>query len=72
MDFDSIINDSNVPEADADFMPDVFDNTYLNIDLEIPRDGNGPDFSKVMKPLRDKEGVPIGRFHNNPILDTRM
>ena len=60
----------NVPEGDADFTQDVFDDTYLNMDLEIPRDGDGPDFAKVTKRLRDKDA--IGRSHNNPILDTRM
>ena len=62
----------NVPEFDADFTPDVFDNTYLNMEVVIPRDGYVPDFSKVMKHFRDKGGLPIDRSHNNPILDTRM
>ena len=59
-------------EADVDFMSDVFDYTYLNIALAIPRDGDMPDFAKVTNRLRDKYRVPIGRAHNNPILDTRM
>ena len=70
--FDSIINDSNVLESDADFTPDIFYNTYLNMELEIPRYGDGPGFAKVTKRLRDKDRFPIGRAHNNPILDTRM
>ena len=45
--FDSINNASNVTEANADFTPDVFDDTYLNMELEIPRYGDGPDFAKV-------------------------
>ena len=61
-----------MPEFDADFTPDVFDNTYLNMEVVIPRDGYVPDFSKVMKHFRDKGGLPIDRSHNNPILDTRM
>ena len=59
-------------EADADFMTDLFDYTYLNMELEIPRYGYGPDFSKVKKCSRDKDGLPIGRAQKNPILDTRM
>ena len=31
--FDSINNASNVTEANADFTPDVFDDTYLNMEL---------------------------------------
>ena len=40
--------------------------------MEIPRDGDGPDFAKVVNRLRRKYGLPIGRVHNNPIMDTRM
>ena len=41
--FDSIINNSNVMEADADFTLDVFDNT----ELEITRYGEmGMNFPK--------------------------
>ena len=70
--FDIIINDLNVPEADANYMPDVFDETYLNMEVVIPIDRDGPYFSKVTKRLRDKYGLPIGRSRNNPILDTTM
>ena len=61
-----------MPEADADSMPDVFDDTYLNMDLAIPRNVDRPEFAKVMKRLREKDGLSIGRAHNNPILYTRM
>ena len=61
-----------MPEANANFTPHVFDDRYLNIELEIPRYGDGTEFSKVKKRLRYKDGLPIGRAHNNPILDTRM
>lgn len=71
--FDSIVNDPTVPEAEDGFTPDVFDDTYLNMELAIPRDGDdGPEFAKVTKRLRDKDGLPIGKANNNPILDTRM
>ncbi len=71
--FDNIVNDPTVPEADDGFTPDVFDDTYLNMELAIPRDGDdGPEFAKVTKRLRDKDGLPIGKANNNPILDTRM
>ena len=59
-------------ETNAYFPLDVFDDTYLNMKLEIRRDGDGPEFAKVTKRLRDKDGLPIGRSHNNPILDTRI
>ena len=59
-------------EADDDFTPDVFDDTYLNMELVIPRNGYEPDFAKVTKRLSDKDGLIICRNHNNPILDTIM
>ena len=61
-----------MPEANANFTPDVFDDTYLNLELVIPRYGDGPDFAKLTNCLRGKDGLPIGRSHNNPILDTRI
>ena len=61
-----------MPETNANFTPDVFDNTYLKMELSILRDGDRPDFARVIKRLRDKDRLPIGRSHNNPILDTRM
>jgi hypothetical protein len=70
--FDNIVNDSSVPEADKDFTPDVFDDTYVNMELAVPRDGDGPEYAKVTRRLRDKDGLPIGKANKNPILDTRM
>ncbi len=71
--FDNIVNDPNVPEADDTFTPDVFGDTYLNMELAIPRGGDdGPEFAKVTKRLRDKDGLPIGTANDNPVLDTRM
>jgi hypothetical protein len=68
-----------VPEADDNLAPDVFDDTTclnmelamtcLNMELAMPRDGDGPDFARVTKRLRDKDGLPTGKAKNdNPIL----
>ena len=62
-----MINGSNVH---AYTTQDEFDDTYFNMELDIQRYGDGLDFTKVTKCLRDKDGLPIGRAHNNPILDT--
>jgi hypothetical protein len=70
--FDNISSDPTVPEADDAFTPDVFDDTYLHMELAVPRDGEGPEFARVTKRLRDKNGLPIGVANTNPILDTRM
>jgi hypothetical protein len=70
--FDNIVNDPGISEADKDFTPYVFDNTYIDMELAIPRDSDGHEFARVTKRSKDKDGFPIGRANNNPILDTRM
>jgi hypothetical protein len=68
--FDNVISESNTPEADDTFTPDVHGDAHVNMELAIPRDGDGPDFAKVVRRLKDKDGLPIGKADNNPILDT--
>jgi hypothetical protein len=70
--FDNVVDDSNVPEAGDDFTPDVCDDTHLNLELATSRDGDGPEFAKVTRSSRDKDGLPIGKANDNPILDARM
>ena len=50
----------------------MLDDTYLNMELALPRDGDGPEFARVTKRLRDANGLPIGTANDNPILDTRL
>ena len=69
--FNSIYNSENIHEAD-DFTPEVMEDTYVNMELALPRDGEGPDYARVTKRLRDKDGLPIGTANDNPILDTRI
>jgi hypothetical protein len=42
------------------------------MELALPRDGEGPEFARVTKRLRDNNGNPIGRASNNLITDTRV
>ncbi len=70
--FGTAINDPRLNEADTDFTPDMYDDTYLNMELALPRDGAEVQFGRVVKRLRDKDGLPIGTANDNPILDTRM
>lgn len=66
------INDPSLREADTEFTPDAYDDTYLNMELALPCEGAEVQFGRVVKRLRDKDGIPIGTAHDNPILDTRM
>ena len=54
------------------FTPEVLEDTYTDMEIAFPRDGEGPEFNKVKKRLRDANGIPIGRHHDNPMLDTRV
>ena len=38
----------------------------------IPRDSDGPEFSRVTRHFRDKDGIKIGKSSDHFILDTRM
>jgi hypothetical protein len=70
--FANTFDNPDVPEADVGFDPDSFD-TYLNMGLSLDRrPGIEPEFARVTKRLRDKEGNPIGTANDNPILDTRL
>ena len=70
--FISVVNDANVPEAEVAFTPDVYDDTYLNMELALLRGGGEVEFAKVVKRMRDKDGLPIGTANDNPILDSRV
>ena len=61
-------NYSNPDIADADEEQDA----YLNMEVALPRDTDGPEFAKVTRRLHDANGVPIGKANSNPILDTRV
>jgi hypothetical protein len=49
--------------------PEVGDN-YVSAQLAFPRGGELAN-GRVVSQKRDSDGNPIGRAHNNPILDTR-
>ena len=65
-----------MPEQDDNFSPDVFNDTYLHMEIALPRGGGDQEdtqFAKVVKQLHDEEGQLIGVANNdNPsILDTQ-
>jgi hypothetical protein len=70
--FHNVINITNNDDANDAFTPDVLNDTYLNIELSLPRGGGEVEFARVTKRLRDKDGLPIGTANDNPILDTRL
>lgn len=69
---DERLKNPRIKEADQSFTPDAYDDTYLNMELALPRDGGEVQYARVVKRLRDKDGLPIGTAHDNPILDSRI
>ena len=52
--FHNVVSNPEVPEADQQFTPDVFDDRYLNMELALPHgDEATPQYAKVTKRLRD-------------------
>ena len=60
--------DASMPEAD-DYTPEAYDE-YLTAEVLLPNMGTITK-AKVVGRKRDADGTPIGKRHNNPILDTR-
>ena len=69
--FQRVYNDTTIKEAD-DYTADTLHDTYLHMEVALPRDSDGPEYAKVTKRLRDANGLPIGTANDNPILDTRL
>ena len=66
-----VIPNEDIPEADDIFNPEEFDN-YVNMEIALDRNENGPEFARVNRILKNKDGRPIGISADNPILDTSM
>ena len=50
--------------------PEIMDDTYMNMEVALPRNTEGPDFACVIKRLKDANVLPIGTANENPIQDT--
>ena len=58
--FDRIYQDKDIPELDNVFTPETMDDTYMNMEVALPRDTEGPDFACFTKRLKDANGLLIG------------
>jgi len=59
--FNWVHQDEKIPEADDSFTLDLMDDTYQNMEVALPRDIEGQEFSQFTKRLRDANGLPIGK-----------
>jgi hypothetical protein len=69
--FGDVVSDLKISEADEDFTPDTFNDTYLNKEVALADGADEAKLGRVTKRLRDAEGRPIGTANENPLLDTR-
>ena len=69
--FLQLFNNPEIPESDECAL-DVLDDTHLGIEVALPCDSEGPECARVIKHLRDANGLPIGTAHNNPVLNSRI
>ena len=69
--FERIYNSDEIPEADdEEYTPDVLDDTYLNMELYLPRDGKVPEIARIVQRLRDKYSISIVTANDNLIVDS--
>ena len=60
--FNKIVSDDNIKEAEATFTPELFDDTYLNMELALPKDRGETTFVRVKKRLKDRKWQNHGYF----------
>jgi hypothetical protein len=73
--FFKVYQDTGLLHAkDDEPSPGIADEELLSMELALPRDGDfeDPQLARVARRKRDRNGKPIGKAHNNPILDTRV
>lgn len=70
--FFKVYQNADIKDAEEEPSPEIEDATYLNMELALPRDGEGPEFARVKKRARDENGNPIGRASTNLLRDTRV
>eukprot|EP00978_Attheya_sp_CCMP212_P026550 scaffold87549_cov65-Attheya_sp.AAC.4 len=71
--YKQVINDTTLPEVDDVDKELGQSDPYLTMELGIPRGNDDKlEFAKVTKRAKDDEGNPMGKAHDNPLLDSRQ
>ena len=66
--FSHVFSNEEVAEADDDFSPDVYDEIYISIHLDLPKIMEPePQFTRVTKRLHDANYLSIKKASENPI-----
>ena len=69
--FNKLFNNPAVKEAEKESTPEFYYNC-IHMELTLDRGGDGLEFARVKKRLKDANGGPIGVDNYNPILDLIM
>ena len=69
--FNEVVSDDKIAEADDDYTPDTIEDKYLGAEVIVADGETNHDVGRVTKRLRDAEGRPIGLASENSLLDTR-
>ena len=46
--FQKVFNNEDIPQED-DYLPEILDDTYVNMEVALPRGNDGPQFAQVIK-----------------------
>ena len=63
-----VTGDGILPDVDS--IPDL--DEYINAEVLLPQDGEYLRAATVVGRARDRDGMPIGEYHHNPILNSRV
>ena len=55
--FDWINQNKDIHKADDVFTPEIMDDTYMDMEVELPQDTEGTDFVRVTKSLKDENDL---------------
>jgi hypothetical protein len=70
--FMRVIDDARLPHADDEHHVEVESDNYIGMEFTMARGGDGEQIhAQVRKRLTDEEGLPVGKAHTNPLLDSR-
>lgn len=69
------VSNTGIPEADEQQQIEEthLGGDYIGMEVALPTGSESePQLARVTKRIRGDDGLPIGRAHNNPLLDSRM
>ena len=66
-----VVTNDGINDTKEEYTTETGDDTYLRMEVALPRYEDGPQFAKVTKRIRDTNGLPIGTANDNPPYSTQ-